>query len=233
MKYKLDLTGQRFGQLVVQRKIKYEKNTTWWECLCECGKYKTIKRTQLVAGSTKSCGCFRPKGENNPYWKHGRTDTLMFHVWKMMRQRCSDKNNKSYKNYGGRGIKVCERWDKSFKAFIDDVGERPTAQHSIDRIDNSKGYEPGNVRWATRKEQARNKRDTRWITAFGQTLSLIEQCEKYGMKQQTVWLRLHLGWSAEDALTRPIRKVNRPDRMAPTQAEANAGTWIDRTEAAK
>lgn len=119
-----------------------------------------------------------------------------------------NKTHKDYKYYGGRGIKICQRWD-SYAMFLEDVGERPSGQHSIDRIDNNKDYSPENCRWATKVQQMRNTRRNRVITAFGETACLSEACAKRGSGYDIVRARLNNGWSAEDALSVPVRHLFR------------------------
>lgn len=154
-----DLTGQKFGQLYVTSRMgtsAHGKST--WNCLCDCGNRNIVTGGNLTSGATLTCGHVRI----NNRFKHGMTGHPLFRVWQGMKNRCADPNQK---NYGGRGIKVCDRWVYSFPAFLEDVGERPPgvgvagiALYSLDRIDNDGDYEPGNVRWATRSEQRTNQR---------------------------------------------------------------------------
>lgn len=120
-----------------------------------------------------------------------------------MVDRCENPQNKAFSHYGGRGIAVCARW-RSFKDFLTDAGSRPSPKHSIDRIDNDRGYEPGNVRWATQKEQTRNTRANKLLTFNGETLCMSEWAERTGIGSPTIRTRLVLGWSVADALTRPV-----------------------------
>lgn len=129
-----------------------------------------------------------------------------------MINRCRNARSPYYHLYGGRGIKVCERWKgkNGFLNFLQDMGRRPSPKHSIDRIDNNGNYEPGNCRWATRIEQNRNRRDNRLVTFNGQTKCIAEWCDETGLPEKSVRARLWLlGWSVEDALTTPIRALNR------------------------
>lgn len=133
------------------------------------------------------------------------TDTPTFAVWIHMRERCSNPNHASWDRYGGRGIVVCRRWLDSYEAFLHDMGPRPSAGHSIDRIDNDGDYEPGNCRWATAKQQARNRSSSRFITAFGETLCLAEWASRAGLRKQTLAARLDRGIDAETAIATPLR----------------------------
>lgn len=137
---------------------------------------------------------------------HGCSKWPEYRVWKIMIQRCENPNLEKYQIYGKRGIRVCARWRKSFVNFILDVGRRPSGNHSIDRINNDKGYQPGNVRWATRTVQARNCRKARRITFGGETRCIIEWAEKLHVDYRALQMRFGRGWSAERALTQKFRK---------------------------
>jgi hypothetical protein len=127
-----------------------------------------------------------------------------YKAWGHIIQRCENPKTKKFHNHGGRGIKVCERWRNSFVDFLADMGKRPSAKHSIDRIDNDGNYEPGNCRWATNLEQSRNRRTNRLITVDGETMCSVDAARKYGLKRQTLEKRLDLGWSHEDAAKTPV-----------------------------
>jgi hypothetical protein len=168
------LVGQRFGRLLVTARAENDKHGhTRWSCQCDCGQVHVVAGLSLRKGSTRSCGCLgRETAAANgraaapkvaaAKTKHGHAvaRTPEYAVWKTMRQRCLNQACEDYHLYGGRGITVCERWS-DFAAFFADMGPRPTPKHSIDREDNDGNYEPGNCRWATAKEQANNKRNSR------------------------------------------------------------------------
>lgn len=136
---------------------------------------------------------------------HGLSHLIEHPTWMRMRSRCNNPKNPKYPRYGGRGIRVCAEWEASFERFYADMGPKPSPAHSIDRIDNNGNYEPGNCRWATNQQQARNQSRTRTFTAFGETRLFIEWLEIYGRNYSLVRSRLHLGWSLERALTEPSK----------------------------
>lgn len=156
--------GQKFGRLVILKYSHRNKHShPYYICKCDCGNIKTINIYSLKSGLTKSCGCYN-KEQNT---KHGMSRSPEHKAWYDLNDRCYNQKNKKYKDYGGRGIRVCERWKNSFVAFQKDMGPRPSKQHSVERIDNDKGYEPDNCKWATRHTQTRNRRSNRWINIGG------------------------------------------------------------------
>lgn len=178
----IDLTGQRFGRLVVvARSNNNARGQARWLCRCDCGAEKIVRATELRQGSTRSCGCWRKdqcaevgrgsaasnsrKGAAKAAaarTRHGGAkrgaEHPLYSTWEGMKARCRNPNNRKFKHYGGRGIAICERWARDFGAFLADVGPKPSARHSLDRIDNDGDYEPGNVRWASPSQQNSNRR---------------------------------------------------------------------------
>jgi hypothetical protein len=158
-----DLTGQKFTRLLVIKSAKSIGNGTRWLCQCDCGSKKVIRDCHLRNGSTQSCGCWRRERATAANITHGATrhgqPIPEWTTWASMNQRCENPKRKDFKNYGGRGITVCEEWRHSFPAFFAHIGPKPSPKHTLDRYPNNDGnYEPGNVRWATYSEQNRNKR---------------------------------------------------------------------------
>lgn len=196
----IDLTNKEFGRLtVVKRDGSTKDGRAKWLCKCSCGKEVAVSSHQLRSGETTSCGCAR-RGNVT----HGMSKTPTYKTWKDMRKRCNNPNNTEYGSYGGRGISICKKWD-SFTAFLQDMGEKPSGT-SIDRIDVNGNYEPSNCRWATQEEQSNNTRRTIRVTIDGETKSLKQWSEVYGMDYKLVNSRVSvLGWSPVDALTKKVR----------------------------
>jgi hypothetical protein len=176
-------------------------------CRCDCGNTGTVRKEKLLNGTSRSCGCL----QREQLTTHGltagavRQQSREYWIWNSMVQRCTNSKSVGYSNYGGRGITVCDRW-RSFENFFADMGPRPTALHSIERRDNDKGYAPDNCHWATRQEQNRNRRNTRWITANGETRCLAQWARSLGCTNGTILARIKLGWPEDRAVTTPVRK---------------------------
>lgn len=200
---KNDLTGVRFGRLIVTGYDRKAGAFHWWKCRCDCGSEGSFSGNRLTLGQTASCGCLQRDSRVAVTTTHGKWGTPEYRAWAKLIARCENPQDNRYARYGGRGIRVCHAWRQSFAVFLKDVGPRPTAQHSIDRIDNDGHYEPGNCRWATRKEQRRNNSQARFITAFGERKTLDEWASDGACSKQTICDRLARGWSPEDAVGKP------------------------------
>lgn len=201
----MDIIGHHFGRLtVVSRGQNTSSGKTRWLCECLCGGIICAVGGDLQSCNTKSCGCLQREwanamGKRNT--THGDRSSRVYSIWMGMKGRCSDEDNN---NYGGRGIKVCDRWGK-FENFLKDMGWPPTSDHQIDRIDNDGGYSKSNCRWSTPKEQSRNKRENRLLSYGGKSQCLSAWSEETGISKQTLWYRLSRGWSLQKALTTEIK----------------------------
>lgn len=184
-----DLRGRRFGKLLVVS-LSHTKKNAWWNCLCECGNMHKVVASNLHHG-TKTCGC------EQGGFRHGLCHTRIYAKWKSMHRRCNDPKEPGWKNYGGRGIKVCRRWHNAVN-FVADMGEPPPAM-SIDRINNDGDYERSNCRWATRAQQNRNNRRTRIITYNGKTMCVKDWAAHIGISEATLRYRLKK-WDLKRAL---------------------------------
>ena len=202
MKKPIDLTGQRFGRLVVLERAENRAERTYWRCQCDCGKIKDISTKTLRNGSTQSCGCLQKERASQANGRHRMRHTRIYGIWLGIRRRCYDKENVGYELYGGRGITVCDEWRDSFEAFRDwAMANGYRDDLTIDRINSDGPYSPENCRWATQKEQQNNRRNNRLIEFNGEVHTESEWAEITGIKVATIYARLRYGWSVERALT--------------------------------
>lgn len=202
----MDLTGKRFNRLVV---IKRVGTDNWrkpiWECQCDCGKVITARSRDIRDGKQKSCGCFRADNTRRMMTTHGKSSQRIFFIWHKIIDRCTNPKNVGFMDYGGRGIRVCDRWRESFANFLADMGDRPSPKHSVERINPDGDYCPENCRWAANtREQNFNKRNTRRYTHDGKTMTLPEWSLITGIASDTMKSRIRKGWSVERALTESI-----------------------------
>lgn len=210
---RLDITGKKFFRLTAIAPADDRKNITFWLCQCECGRTKEVATADLMRGHTKSCGCYSREMTKLSRQTHGETSnrqvTPEYRIWCGIKARCCNKNSERYKDYGGRGITICDRWINDFDAFLDDMGRRPSNKHSIDRIDNDGNYSPENCRWATIDEQSRNTRVVKRISINGVEKTVYEWASISGVKPKTILARLRLGWATQLAVHSPASKHNK------------------------
>lgn len=200
MRRNLEMLGKKFGRLLVVAEAGKKSDVFYWRCICDCGRTTTSNGSSLRAGRTLSCGCARADGNR----RHGLTGTPIYNVWLNMKARCYRKSNEAYKNYGGRGIVVCDRWRNSFEAFFSDMGDVPAKGYEIDRIDNNGNYEPDNCKWATVVEQSKNRRTNIKISFNGKEQCVTDWAREIGIGTCVLHQRLfRYKWSIERALTEP------------------------------
>lgn len=201
----IDLTGQRFGRLTVLGRDGFRRRNRGgsiplWSVRCDCGTEKIVVGANLRRGLTTSCGCTYAI-------RHPPGTKYEYKIYVGMIQRCTNPKSPGYKNYGGKGVRVCERWRASFLAFLQDMGRRPSSQYSIDRIDSRGDYAPENCRWATWLQQGRNKSTNRILTVDGLSMTVSAWSEKVNISKSTILMRLNRGWSMEQAVKTPVRRA--------------------------
>ena len=199
----MDLKGKVFGRLTVIEFSHKRKIVLKWRCICECGKETTVGSYELSAGRTQSCGCLRNERTSKATIKrnttHGLSHKNEYFIYHDMHRRCYVKSNKRYKNYGGRGIGVCERWH-NFECFFEDMKERPSKNHSIDRINTEGNYSPENCKWSTLTEQANNRTNNHYLIIDEIKMTMMEASLKYKINYSKLRSRLQRGWPVERAI---------------------------------
>ncbi len=201
--------GQKFYRwTIIKTYANQKKRASFYLCVCDCGTKQRVLDRTLRYSYSKSCGCLsaemaadRLKKQNTI---HGMTGSPEFHAWQAMRFRCENKKYSLFHRYGGRGIKVCKRWEK-FENFYKDMGPRPKNKQSLDRINSDGNYEPGNCRWANWREQQNNRKNNRMLSYNGKTQTMAQWSKEVGIGARTIWYRLSKGYSIKDALTKPVR----------------------------
>lgn len=206
MKY-VDLKNQKFNRLTVLERDENKWNRVMWKCRCDCGNIISVSTNSLKNGNSKSCGCYKLESFTKITTKHHLSNTRIYNIWKDMRKRCNNPNSSNYKNYGGRGITICDEWQNNFMSFYTwSMNNGYSDNLSIDRINVSGNYEPSNCRWVDRKTQNSNTRQNHFITYNGKTLTITQWGKEYNIDPHLLRYRLKKGWSIEKALTTPTRK---------------------------
>lgn len=210
------LIGKTFTWLKPITLIKKDNTSQeFYICECKCGNIVTVSRNKLVSGNTKSCGCYQRYRAKTDNTVHGLYGTRLHRIYYGIKQRCYNQNNPEYKNYGGRGISMCEEWLSNFMNFYNWALENDYSDElTIDRINNDGNYEPGNCRWATRKQQSFNRSDNRYIECNGKIQTLVEWERETGISRRVIAFRLDkFHWNVNDALFKPVRKINRKIKL--------------------
>jgi hypothetical protein len=194
-----DITGQRFSRLLVIAFDRKENNQYYWKCQCDCGNETIINNKHLRR--TKSCGCYQREVAIKLATKHGYSkNSKEYKSWSEAKSRCYNPKTTRYERWGGRGIVMCDRWKNDFVAFLNDMGPRPKGT-SLEREDNDGNYEPGNCKWATNKEQSRNRRTSHKLTYKGKTKTIAEWAEIVNISYDKLYQRItKIGWTVEEAL---------------------------------
>ena len=200
-----DLTGKRFGRLLVLFQGERVNGRIGWVCRCDCGTIKTVGENLLSRGLAKSCGCLRKEVSRRKSTKHSLCGTKLYHVYCNMKKRCYDPKSDHYKWYGAENKTICDEWmgENGFKHFSDWAFENGYEEDlTIDRIDNNKGYSPDNCRWVTMKKNCQNKRNNHLITVDGVTMTISEWSDAKGLSKTLISTRINqLGWDEEKAVT--------------------------------
>lgn len=213
-----NITGRKFGLLTVENFSHIKNKNAWWNCLCECGNRVKLRGNSLKIGNTKSCGCATNRLKSEGHTTHGHNTKISpeYRSWNKMKDRCGNPKSTCFKDYGGRGITFCERWT-NFVWFLEDMGSRPDGT-TLERIDNDKPYCKENCRWATRKDQQHNKRNTVFVTYMGTQYGLHELTEKFGFPPGVLYKRIHrMGWTVEQAVNTPVKSNGRGQQISKPQ----------------
>lgn len=193
----IELGGLRFGRLLVIERVGKK-----WRCVCDCGAESFALSHLLRKGKKRSCGCLRRETTSKTHSKHGKCDSSIYSRWHHMIRRCTDSSHRTFKHYGGRGIKVCERW-RTFENFYADMGDPPDGL-TLERKDVNGDYCPENCVWASQKTQTRNQRRTLMANINGEKKSVRDWCDMLGLNSGSVTSRIQRGWSAEKAILTPL-----------------------------
>jgi len=202
----IDLTGQRFARLTVLRRGVTRGPRVHWHCRCDCGVEKDVSGVDMRQGKVKSCGCWRVEDIGNRRRTHGMSSTRTFKCWQGMMRRCYEPARRDFQHYGGRGIRVCDRWREAFENFLADMGEMPVGM-SLDRQDHDGDYSPGNCRWINQIAQIENRRNTIWVEMDGQRLTQHAAARALQLPVNSIRRWMKDGLSFEDAAARTRERM--------------------------
>lgn len=197
----VDLSEKVYGRLTVISRDGTLYGKVAWLCKCECGIELKVCGADLKGGNKSSCGCLKVETTKMINYSHGMTESPEYKIWCNVKERCLNPNSKNYSDYGGRGISICPKWRHSFEAFYKDMGPRPSIHHSIERENNNAGYSPGNCKWATKTEQARNKRNNHIVEFNGEQMCIAALADKVGKPYSLIYKRItRFRWPVELAV---------------------------------
>lgn len=190
---KIDLVGNKYGKLIVLEYSYTKAKKRYWKCQCDCGSIVYIPTINLTSGNTKSCGCLKHEIKSN--YIHGKQKTRLYHIWQGMKSRCLNPNSIKFKNYGGRGIKICEEWKNNFMSFYNWAIEnsyntnKTRAEQTLDRINNNDDYKPSNCRWTTHSQNCRNRNNNAYLTKDGVSKTIVEWSEELNLNSKIIYER--------------------------------------------
>lgn len=201
-----DMTNYKFNGCTVLKRAKNKGKNVCWLCVCKCGNEFIVRATDIRTGNTKSCGCLNKKLAGDRARKHGNRDSRLYTIWNNMKARCLNPNSTSFKNYGDKGINICDEWVDSFESFYNwAIQNNYTDELTLDRIDSNGNYNPDNCRWSTMKKQQNNRGNNNILVYEGIEHTVAEWSKITGIPYDTLWKRIKEGWSIEKALTQPLR----------------------------
>jgi len=205
-----DESGKKYNRLSVIRSAgKSADRKVLWLCKCDCGQLCSVEGNFLRSGRKIDCGCGESARRSGSQTTHGMSKTATYKSWCGMIERCENESNKRYSSYGGRGIRICDRWRQSFEFFVEDMGIRPDGL-SLDRIDNNGDYEPSNCRWANARGQARNRRSNIWVEYQGDRLLISDWAKRLGIQRTTLEYRKKAGWTDKEIIETPLSAKRKP-----------------------
>jgi hypothetical protein len=202
----IDRVGDTYNRLTVIKRVENKGQSAAWLCICSCGNKIEASGSKLSSGNVKSCGCLQKENASKANSSHGMTNTKEYRSWAAMKTRCLNDKRENYEHYGGRGITICESWTNSFENFIEDLGKSPSNEHTLERDNVNGNYEPDNCRWASQKEQARNRRSSKRVEWNGTVITLAELSELTKVDYNLLQFRISRGWTVEDSVNTPSKR---------------------------